>query len=202
MRRGNWAYLLPCPHGPERVEETHILEKVGVQPETGRRGEHCDDEEDQAHDCHGEEESDQAQHAHGKVPDALAEEQRPQREEHHGDDEDKRTRGVQLLLPLRALVQPDVVVVVVGFLVLLDADGPQTLDALGLGVVVAFVTMLGVDLGDAKGEEGEREQLECVLGRGAVVDFREEGVLRARFLVRRRCKSTDCSHNCGPSQCQ
>ena len=56
---------------------------------------------------------------------------------------------------------------------LLDSDVPKTLDALLLAVVVAFVAWsIAVDLVDAKGEEGQGEQLEGILGRGAVVDFR------------------------------
>lgn len=49
------SYLLPCPHGSERVEEADVLEEIGVQPETRWRREHGDDEEDQSEDCHGEE---------------------------------------------------------------------------------------------------------------------------------------------------
>jgi hypothetical protein len=79
---------------------------------------------------------------------------------------------------LRSFVQPYVVVVVVGFLVLLDPDVPQTLDVLLLGVVVAFVSWrIAVDFAHSKGEERKWEELERVLGRGAVMDFRQEGVL-------------------------
>ena len=45
-------------------------------------------------------------------------------------------------------------VVVAGLLVLFYADGPETLDSLGFGVVVAFVAVGGVYFGDAEGEEG------------------------------------------------
>ncbi len=38
-------------------------------------------------------------------------------------------------------------------LVLLDADSPETLHALGLGMVVAFVCMVGVDLRNAQSEK-------------------------------------------------
>lgn len=79
---------------------------------------------------------------------------------------------------------------------LLDADGPLTLDALGLCVCVAFVTGLRVDFGDAEGEEREREELEGVFGGGAVVDFREERVLGAGFLVGGGLKGSDCAFDC------
>lgn len=190
---------MPCPYRPERVEETHVLEEVGVEPETRRRSEHGDDEQDQPHYRHGEEQSDQAEHAHAEVPYTLPEEQRPEREQHNRHDEYQRTSGIRLLLPLRTLVEPDVVVVVVGFLVLLDADVPETLHALGFSVVVAFVPLRGVDLGDAQGEEREREQLECVLGGGAVVDFGQQRVLCTRLLVRGRRKGTNGAHDCGLS---
>jgi hypothetical protein len=63
-------------------------------------------------------------------------------------------------------------------LVLLNFDVPQALDALLLAVVVAFVAWsIAVDFIDAECEEGEGEQFEGILGRGAVVDFRKERVL-------------------------
>jgi hypothetical protein len=40
------TYLVPCPKRAEGVEEAHVLEEIRVQPETGRDGEHGDDEED------------------------------------------------------------------------------------------------------------------------------------------------------------
>lgn len=152
-REGRGSYLLPCPDRSEGVKEAHVLEQVRIQPQTGRVREHSNDEQDQPHDCHGEEETNKTQHAHAQVPHAEPELHRPQREQHHREDTHKRTDSVQLLLPLRAFVQPDVVAVVVGLLVLLDADGPQTLDALGLRVVVAFMSVFGVDFGDAEREE-------------------------------------------------
>lgn len=81
-----------------------------------------------------------------------------------------------------------------GFLVLLDLDVPETLDALLLAVVVALVTgCVAVDFGDAECEEGEREQFECIFGRGAVVDFGEEGVLCAGFLVGGGLENANCA---------
>ena len=58
------TYLLPCPHWPERVEEAHVLEEVGVEPETRGYGEHCDEEEDESEDCHCEEETQETQTCH------------------------------------------------------------------------------------------------------------------------------------------
>ena len=69
---------------------------------------------------------------------------------------------------------------------LLDLDVPQALDALLLAVVVPLVAgrvVLIADFGDAQGEKREGEQLKGVFGGGAVVDFGEEGVLSAGFLV-------------------
>lgn len=195
-KRKCWTYLLPSPHGAERVEEAHVLEEIRVQPQPGGRGENRHDEEDQADDGHGEEQANETQHAHAEVPDALPEHEGPQREQDNGDDEHEGAGGVELLLPLRALVQPDVVVVVVGFLVLFDLDGPQALDALGLGVVVALVRVF-VDLVDAEGKQGQREEFEGVLGGCAVRDFGEEGVLGACFLVGGGLEGTDCSLDCG-----
>ncbi len=70
------------------------------------------------------------------------------------------------------------------FLLLLDFDGPEALDALLVFlywcVVVAFVL---VDFGDAESEEGEWEELECVFKGGTVGDGGEEGVLFAGRFV-------------------
>lgn len=63
---------------------------------------------------------------------------------------------------------------------LLNADVPQALDALLFAVRMAFMRIYFID---AEGEHGQREELEGVLGAGAVVDFREDGVLGAGFLV-------------------
>jgi len=72
------------------------------------------------------------------------------------------------------------VIVVVGFLVLLDTDVPLTLDALLLAVGMALVRIYLVH---AESEHGEREELEGVFGAGAVVDFGENGILGACFFV-------------------
>jgi len=140
---------LPGPDGTERVEEADVFEEVGVEPEARGCGEDGDDEDDQADNGHGEEESDEAEHGHAEVPHALPQHEGPEGEEDNGNDQDEGTGGVQLLLHLQAFVQPNVVVVVVGLLVLLNLDGPQALDALGFGVVVAVVGVL-VDLGDTQ----------------------------------------------------
>jgi hypothetical protein len=61
---------------------------------------------------------------------------------------------------------------------------------------MAFVAGLRVDLGDAEGEEGERKEFEGVFGGGAVVDFGEEGVLGASFLVGGGLEGSDCAFDC------
>lgn len=66
---------------------------------------------------------------------------------------------------------------------LLDLDGPETLDTFWLCVIVACMCGGGIDLGDTECEKRQRKQFESVLGGGAVFDFREEGVLGAGFLV-------------------
>jgi len=69
-------------------------------------------------------------------------------------------------------------------LLLLDLDGPETLDALRLvGAGSVAVTLMRVDLGDAQREQRHGQQLECVFEGGAVGDLGEEGVLLAGFLV-------------------
>lgn len=68
-------------------------------------------------------------------------------------------------------------------LLLLDLHRPQSLDALALGNWAVVVALMRVDLGDAQGEEREREELECVFEGRAVGDLGEEGVLGASLLV-------------------
>lgn len=141
---------MPAPHGPETVKESNVLEQVRVQPETRRHSEYGDTEEDQTEDGHGKEETQQSHHADTQVPHALAQNHRPQREQHHGEDTSHDGRRHGLLLPLRTLVEPDVMHHSIGVLVLLDLHGPQTLDAvLGFGVVVSLVRVV---LCDAKCE--------------------------------------------------
>jgi hypothetical protein len=60
-------------------------------------------------------------------------------------------------------------------LVLLNLNGPQTLDSvLGFGVVMS---LMGVDLTHAQGEKREGQELEDILSRSAVCHGWEEGVL-------------------------
>lgn len=68
-------------------------------------------------------------------------------------------------------------------LLLLDLDRPQPLDALALGNWGVVVALMRVDLGDAQGEEREREELECVFEGGTVGDLGEKSVLGASLLV-------------------
>lgn len=167
--------LLPTPHRLETVKEPDILEQVGEQPKTRWHCKDSDAEENQAENRHGKEKTQQAHHAHTQVPDTLAHHGRPQREEHDGKNTSHDSGSHRLLLPLGTFVQPDIVHHGVNLLMLLDLHGPLALDTvLGLGVVVSLVR---VDLADTEGEQGEREQLEDVLGGGAVGHGWEDGVL-------------------------
>jgi hypothetical protein len=166
------THLVPCPYRPEGVEEAHILEQIRVQPETGCCGEHCDDEQNQSYNGHGEKQSYQSKHTHADVPDTLSQYEGPQRKQNNGNHQQQCSTCIQLLLPLRPFVQPNVVVVIIRFLVLLDLNVPLPLDVLLLSMIMAFVSRcIAVDLGYTKREQREREQLESVLGGGAVVDF-------------------------------
>ena len=48
-------------------------------------------------------------------------------------------------------------------------------------------------LGYSQGKEREGQELEAVLGRGAIMDFGEQRVLGAGFLVGGGLKGADCS---------
>lgn len=166
---------MPTPQGLETVKETNVLEQIREQPETRRRSEDGDAEQDQTENGHGEEQPQQTHHADTEVPHTLTEHNRPKREEDHGKNTRHNGRSHCLLLPLRALVQPDIVHHRVDLLVLLDLDGPQTLDTvLGFGVVVSCMR---VDLAYPQSEERKREELKHVLGGGAVCHGWENGVL-------------------------
>lgn len=159
--------FLPSPHWAERVEEADILEEVGVEPETRRNSKHGDEEQNQSENGHGEEETQQAQTCHREVPDANAHLVGPDWEEDNGENKRQSSTSIKLRLPLWALVQPDVVEFVASLLLLLNLDVPETLDSL---LLLLFSGCF--DFGDAKGEKGEREQFECVLGAGAIGDGR------------------------------
>jgi hypothetical protein len=58
------------------------------------------------------------------------------------------------------------------------------------------VTLVRVDFGDAQGQEGEGEQLETVLKRGAIGDLRQKGVLGTGFFVGWALESTEGSFDC------
>lgn len=183
---------MPGPHWFETVKEAHILEEIREKPETRRMREHGDAEEDEPEDAHDEEEADDAEHAHAEVPHALAHHNGPQRKQYDGENQDEGADGICRVLPLRALVEPHVVHLVVGLLLLLDLDSPQALYSLLLLVVVALVAGIFVDLGHAESKEGEREELECVFGCHAVVDFWEESILGSSLLVCVRVESSNC----------
>lgn len=145
------TYLLPAPQGLEAVKEPNVLEQIREQPETRRYSEDGDAEQDQTENGHSEEQSQQTHHADTKVPHTLTKHNRPKGEENHGKDTRHNSSSHCFLLPLRALVQPDIVHHRVDLLVLFDLDGPQALDSvLGLGVVVSCVW---VGLAHSQGEE-------------------------------------------------
>ncbi len=98
------------------------------------------------------------------------------------------------MFDLSTLIKPDEMEIFTAFLLLLDLNGPETLNSLGFvgagGVVMAFV---GIGFGYAEGEQREREELECVFEGGPVGDFWEEGVLAAGFGVCWRLEGSKCT---------
>ena len=120
------TYLPPVPARLETIKESHVLEQVGEDPDP-RLGPDRDrrDEDDQPHNRQPEEETQQPQAAHAQVPHALPELQRPQWEQHDGQQQQEHARRICLLLPLRALVEPRVVLPVLRVLLLLDAHRPD-----------------------------------------------------------------------------
>lgn len=123
---------MPRPHGPKTVHKRDVFPEIGIEPEAGRDRKISDAEQNDSEDCH---EKEQAEHADGRpaqVIDALAQLHRPQWIQHYDENDDEREGGVQLALDLAALVQPDVVHVVFGVLLLFDVHVPLAFDALGL----------------------------------------------------------------------
>jgi len=145
-----FAYLLPGPNWSEGVKEANIFKQVGVEPQSRWDRKHGDDEQDQADNCHCEEQANEAQTGHAEVPHSLPDHEGPEREQDDSNDAKECTHGIQFLLPLCALVQPDIVIVVASLLMLLNADSPETLDTLGFRVVVAFVAVRGIYFGDSE----------------------------------------------------
>lgn len=186
---------MPGPDGSETVHERNILPEVGVQPQTGRDGKVCDAKQNNTENGHGEEETEETEHAPTEVVDTLAELERPERVQDNGEDGDEGEGGVQLALDLAALPEPDVVHLLLGLLLLLDAHIPLALDALGL---LAIGAEGGLDLGDAQGEHAERQQLEGVFERCAVVDLGEEGVLLAGLFIGGGLEDAEGTLDCLP----
>lgn len=184
---------MPCPDGLEAVEEGNVLPQVGEQPQTGCVGEVGDAEENDTEDGHEEEETQQAEETPGEVVDALAQLEGPERVADDEEDDEQGDGGVNLAHHLAALVQPDVVHILLGLLLGLDLDSPQALDPLGLLVVVAGV---GVDLGDAQGEHRHGQKLEGVLEGCKVEDLGQDGVLLSRLFVGGRLESAEGSLDC------
>lgn len=189
------TYLLPTPQRLETVKEPNILKQVGEQPKTRRNSENGDAEQNQTEDRHGKKETEQSHHANTQIPHTLTQHDGPQREQDNGEDTSHDCSSHGLLLPLRTLVQPDVVHHGISLLVLFNLDGPQALGSvLWLGVVVSLVR---VDLAHAQSQQREGQELEDILGGGAVGHGWEEGTLLCGgFRVGGGLDSADSSLDC------
>ncbi len=176
---------MPRPDRLEALDDRDVLPQVREQPEARRQDKVGGAEEDDAEDGHGEEQAHEAQEAPAEVVASLAQLDGPERVADEGKDDGEGEGGVDLAHDLAALPQPDVVHVVAGLLLRLDAHGPEALGALAafLGGRPVVVALVRVRLDYAQGEHGQREQLEGVLERGAVRDLGQGGVLLARGLV-------------------
>ncbi len=184
---------MPSPDGPEAVHERDILPEVGVQPEARRNGKVCNAEEDDTEDGHDEEEAEQTEETPAEVVDTLAQLEGPERVQDDDEDDEEGEGGVELALDLAAFIEPAVVHVILGVLLLLDADVPLALYALGL---LAVFPGLGLELGDAEGEHAEGQKLEGVFQRGAVRDLGEKRVLLAGLFVGGGLKGAQSTLDC------
>lgn len=173
---------MPGPDGLEAVHERDVLPQIGEQPKAGRCDKVGDAKENDTEDGHEEEEAEQAQESPTEVVHAEAKLEGPEGVADDDEDEHKGKDRVQLALNLAALPEPRVVHLFLGLLLRLDADGPETLDALRLlrAVVVAFVR---VGLCDAQSKHRHGKKLKGVLERRAIGDLGQLRVLLARLLV-------------------
>ena len=151
---------MPRPDGLEAVDDRDVLPQVREQPEARRQDKVGDAEEDDAEDGHGEEQAHEAQEAPAEVVAALAQLDGPERVADEGEDDGEGEGGVDLAHDLAALPQPDVVHVVAGLLLRLDAHGPEALGALAVWFLGArrpvVVALVRVRLDHAQGEHGQR----------------------------------------------
>ena len=168
---------MPSPNRLEALHDTDILPQVREQPETRRQHKVGDAEQNDAEDGHGKEQAQKHQEAPAEIVHALAHLERPQRVQHDGENHQQRKRRVHLAHHLATLPQPDVIHVVAGVLLRLDAHRPEPLDALAAAVRLlgrrVIVPLVRVNLHDAQGEHRHGQKLERVLERGAVRDFGE-----------------------------
>lgn len=154
------SYLMPGPNWSETVHERDVFPEVGIEPKSRRHGKVRNAEQNNTEYGHGEEETKKTQHAPTQVVHSLSKDQRPQRIQDNGEDDDKGEGSIQLALDLASLPEPHVVHVVSGLLLLLYPDIPLALDTLGLLAVGAG---LGLELGDSKRKHAEGQQLKGVL---------------------------------------
>ena len=178
------SHIMPSPNRLKALNNRNILPQIRKQPKARLQHKVRDTEQNNPEDGHREEQSQEDQEPPAEVVNTLPQLDRPKRVARHGKDEQQRQRGIHLAHDLAALPKPHVIHIVPGFLLGLDLDGPQALDALSLlgggRVVVAFVR---VRLVHAEGEHRHGEELEGVFQRGAVGDFGKGGVLLAGFGV-------------------
>lgn len=90
--------------------ESDIREQFGEYPDAWRGDDDSDDVENEAYDREGEEETDEAQHADREVPHPEAHDGRPEREHHARKHDRDHGHAAEICRPLRALVEPRVVV--------------------------------------------------------------------------------------------
>lgn len=115
---------MPSPNGSKTIKEAHILEEIGVEPQSRRNGEHCDCKQNKPENRHHEEQSDQAKHAHTQIPDPESHLHRPKREHDDCKNDSKEPSCIEFCLDLRAFIEPDEVEIFTTLLLLLDLDCP------------------------------------------------------------------------------
>lgn len=185
------THIVPCPHRPERIKESHILKQIRVQPQSWRNCHHGDTEQYQAEDTHEDEQSNETQHAHTQIPHAQTHHGWPQREHDETQQRDHHTHGGEHLCPCPRLVEEGIVQFFTDLLLRLDLHVPYALDSLLL-----LLRRRRLNLGYTQSEQAAREEGEGNSGGGGVGDFWEERVLASCGLVGGGLEGAECSLDC------
>ena len=110
--------------GTEGTHETDVREEIREDPDTRARNDDGDDIENEADDGNGKEETNESEHANTQVPNAQAHNRWPEWEHDTGEHNSHHGDATDVCRPLRAFVEPRVVLCRLEHLLWVDLERP------------------------------------------------------------------------------